>query len=52
MEKGAKDWLWQCTIPEGTELQEHTLKTKRSIIIGDLIVNGLGGSVRYDKKMR
>ncbi|WFN36102.1 polymer-forming cytoskeletal protein [Methanomicrobium antiquum] len=35
MEKGAKDWLWQCTIPEGTELQEHTLKTKRSIIIGD-----------------
>ncbi|MDD4127048.1 MAG: polymer-forming cytoskeletal protein [Methanomicrobium sp.] len=35
MEKGTGDWLWQCAIPEYTELQEHTLKTKRSIIIGD-----------------
>ncbi|MBN2734931.1 MAG: polymer-forming cytoskeletal protein [Methanomicrobiaceae archaeon] len=35
MDTGKGDWLWQCTIPEGTELQEHTLKTGSIIIIGD-----------------
>ncbi|MBP2133905.1 putative acyltransferase (DUF342 family) [Methanomicrobium sp. W14] len=35
MDKGKGDWLWQCTVPEGTQLLEHTLKTDRSIIIGD-----------------
>jgi len=35
MDKGKGDWLWQCAIPEGTELQEHTLKTDRIIIVGD-----------------
>lgn len=35
MESGNSEWLWQCTIPDGTELQEHTLKTDRSIIIGE-----------------
>ncbi|WOF16563.1 acyltransferase [Methanoplanus sp. FWC-SCC4] len=29
------EFLWQCTIPDNTELQEHTLKTDKSIIIGD-----------------
>lgn len=35
MDKGTGEWLWQCFIPDKTELQEHTLKTKKSIIIGD-----------------
>lgn len=35
MNTGKAEWLWQCTIPDNTELQEHTLKTNRCIIVGD-----------------
>jgi len=35
MDTGKAEWLWQCTIPDNTELQEHTLKTNRCIIIGE-----------------
>jgi predicted acyltransferase (DUF342 family) len=35
MESGVHNWLWKCTLPDTTELQEHTLKTDRSIVIGD-----------------
>jgi predicted acyltransferase (DUF342 family) len=35
MEDGAQDWMYQCSLPDGTELQEHTLKTGNTIIIGD-----------------
>ncbi|QYZ78931.1 acyltransferase [Methanofollis formosanus] len=35
MESGVQDWLHQCSLPDGTELQEHTLKTERNMIIGD-----------------
>ena len=35
MDTGNAEWLWQCTIPDKSELQEHTLKTDRSIIIGE-----------------
>ena len=35
MEKGGQGWFEQCILPDNTELQEHTLKTDRIIIIGD-----------------
>ncbi|WAI01328.1 polymer-forming cytoskeletal protein [Methanogenium organophilum] len=35
MEKGGQDWFEQCILPDNTELQEHTLKTDRIIVIGD-----------------
>jgi predicted acyltransferase (DUF342 family) len=35
MENGVQDWLHQCSLPDSTELQEHTLKTERNVIIGD-----------------
>lgn len=35
MDTGNSEWLWQCNIPERTELQELTLKTGTDIIIGD-----------------
>ncbi|QSZ68384.1 acyltransferase [Methanofollis aquaemaris] len=35
MENGVQNWLHQCSLPDGTELQEHTLKTERNMIIGD-----------------
>ncbi|NYT05796.1 MAG: acyltransferase [Methanomicrobiales archaeon] len=35
MEHGVSEWLMQCALPDDTELQEHTLKTGRSIVIGD-----------------
>jgi predicted acyltransferase (DUF342 family) len=35
MESGVQDWLHQCSLPNGTDLQEHTLKTEMNIIIGD-----------------
>ncbi|WP_067048719.1 polymer-forming cytoskeletal protein [Methanofollis ethanolicus] len=35
MEDGIQDWIYQCSFPDGTELQEHTLKTGNTIIIGD-----------------
>lgn len=35
MEDGTQDWMNQCSLPDGTELQEHTLKTGNTIIVGD-----------------
>jgi predicted acyltransferase (DUF342 family) len=35
MESSVHNWLQQCTLPDETELQEHTLKTDQSIVIGD-----------------
>jgi predicted acyltransferase (DUF342 family) len=35
MDTRKAEWLWQCTIPDNTELQEHTLKTNRCIIVGE-----------------
>lgn len=35
MDSGVQDWLHQCSLPHGTELQEHTLKTEKNIIVGD-----------------
>ncbi|WP_298666930.1 polymer-forming cytoskeletal protein [uncultured Methanofollis sp.] len=35
MEDGIQDWIYQCSFPDGTELQEHTLKTGNTIIVGD-----------------
>ena len=35
MENSVHEWLWQCNLPDNTELQEHTLKTDRSIVIGE-----------------
>jgi predicted acyltransferase (DUF342 family) len=35
MESGVHNWLAQCALPDDTELQEHTLKTDQSIVIGD-----------------
>ena len=35
MDTQKAEWLWQCTIPDNTELQEHTLKTSRCIIVGE-----------------
>lgn len=35
MESGVSDWLMQCSLPDNTDLQEHTLKTERCIVIGD-----------------
>ncbi|MBP2146193.1 putative acyltransferase (DUF342 family) [Methanofollis sp. W23] len=35
MENGVQDWLHQCSLPDSTELQEHTLKTERNVIVGD-----------------
>jgi predicted acyltransferase (DUF342 family) len=35
MESGVHNWLAQCALPDDTELQEHTLKTDQSIVIGE-----------------
>jgi predicted acyltransferase (DUF342 family) len=35
MERGVHKWMQQCALPDDTELQEHTLKTGQSIVIGD-----------------
>ena len=45
MEK-TEEWLWQCSIPDNAELQEHILKTESTVIIGEKsrIDYGLQGS--------
>ncbi|MBQ4415087.1 MAG: polymer-forming cytoskeletal protein [Methanomicrobium sp.] len=45
MEK-TEEWLWQCSIPDNAELQEHILKTESVVIIGEKsrIDYGLYGS--------
>lgn len=42
MDTRKAEWLWQCTIPDNTELQEHVLKTNRCIIIGERCIVDYG----------
>ncbi|AGB01530.1 polymer-forming cytoskeletal protein [Methanoregula formicica] len=34
-ERSAQDWHRHCLLPDGTELQEHSLKTARDIVVGE-----------------
>ena len=34
-ERTVKDWHNHCLLPDGTELQEHSIKTNRNIVIGE-----------------
>lgn len=34
-ERSAQDWHRHCLLPDGTELQEHSLKTSRDIVVGE-----------------
>jgi predicted acyltransferase (DUF342 family) len=50
MKEGAvKNWHKHCLLPDGTELQEHSIKTDRNIVIGEFcqIDYGLRGSDVY-----
>ena len=44
--KRVEDWHRHCLLPDGTELQEHSIKTDRNIVIGEfcLIDYGLRGA--------
>ncbi len=44
--KRVEDWHRHCLLPDGTELQEHSLKTDRNIVIGEFcqIDYGLRGA--------
>lgn len=48
-ERTVKDWHNHCLLPDGTELQEHSLKTDRNIVVGEFcqIDYGLRGSDVY-----
>ena len=48
-ERSAKNWHNHCLLPDGTELQEHSLKTGRNIVIGEFcqIDYGLRGADIY-----
>ncbi len=48
-ERSAKNWHNHCLLPDGTELQEHSLKTDRDIVIGEFcqIDYGLRGNDVY-----
>lgn len=48
-ERTVKDWHNHCLLPDGTELQEHSLKTSRNIVVGEFcqIDYGLRGSDVY-----
>jgi len=48
-ERSAKNWHNHCILPDGTELQEHSLKTDRDIVIGEFcqIDYGLRGADVY-----
>jgi predicted acyltransferase (DUF342 family) len=35
MKTTAGDWHLHCNLPDGTELQEHRIKTERNVVIGD-----------------
>jgi len=45
-EKSVKNWHKHCLLPDGTELQEHSLKTDRNIVVGEFcqIDYGLRGN--------
>ncbi|MFA7303002.1 MAG: acyltransferase, partial [Methanoregula sp.] len=44
-----KNWHKHCLLPDGTELQEHSIKTARNIVIGEYcqIDYGLRGADIY-----
>jgi predicted acyltransferase (DUF342 family) len=48
-ERAAKNWHNHCLLPDGTELQEHSIKTDRDIVIGEFcqIDYGLRGADVY-----
>jgi len=48
-ERTVKNWHNHCLLPDGTELQEHSLKTDRNIVVGEFcqIDYGLRGSDVY-----
>lgn len=48
-ERSAKNWHNHCLLPDGTELQEHSIKTDRDIVIGEFcqIDYGLRGADIY-----
>jgi len=48
-ERSAKNWHNHCLLPDGTELQEHSIKTDRNIVIGEFcqIDYGLRGADVY-----
>ncbi|MDD4137855.1 MAG: polymer-forming cytoskeletal protein [Methanoregula sp.] len=45
-ERSVKDWHKHCLLPDGTELQEHSIKTSRDIVVGEFcqIDYGLRGN--------
>lgn len=47
--KPVKDWHKHCLLPDGTELQEHSIKTDRDIVVGEFcqIDYGLRGADVY-----
>jgi predicted acyltransferase (DUF342 family) len=48
-ERAVKNWHKHCLLPDGTELQEHSIKTNRDIVIGEFcqIDYGLRGEDVY-----
>jgi len=48
-ERAVKNWHKHCLLPDGTELQEHSIKTDRDIVIGEFcqIDYGLRGADVY-----
>jgi predicted acyltransferase (DUF342 family) len=48
-ERSVKNWHNHCLLPDGTELQEHSIKTDRNIVIGEFcqIDYGLRGASVY-----
>ena len=48
-ERTVKNWHNHCLLPDGTELQEHSIKTDRNIVIGEFcqIDYGLRGADVY-----
>ncbi len=48
-ERRVKNWHRHCLLPDGTELQEHSIKTDRNIVIGEFcqIDYGLRGADVY-----
>ncbi|MFA6333391.1 MAG: acyltransferase, partial [Methanoregula sp.] len=45
-ERSVKDWHKHCLLPDGTELQEHSIKTSHDIVVGEFcqIDYGLRGN--------
>ena len=48
-ESTVKNWHKHCLLPDGTELQEHSIKTDRNIVVGEFcqIDYGLRGTDVY-----